>query len=186
METTFLLVAIGLVAIIVAVWLFRTYNHLVLLRNETKNAFAQLDTEFQQRMDLVPALVSAVKGYAKHERETLEQVIQARAAAVSATSEDEKLLTDNDLGSAIGRLLLVAEAYPELQANVNFMDLQSNLASLERKINLARRIYNESVKSYNNAQQIFPANLVASSMGHEVAESLKADREASKPPKFEF
>lgn len=186
MESTFVLAAIVVVVVFVAIWLLRTYNYLVLLRNETKNAFAQLDAEFQQRMDLVPALVSAVKGYAKHERETLEQVIQARAAAVGATSNDEKLLTDGNLGSAIGRLLVVAEAYPDLQANANFMDLQGNLTSLERKINLARRIYNESVKSYNNAQQIFPANLVAQSMGHVEAEPLKAQEEASKPPKFEF
>jgi LemA protein len=83
-------------------------------------------------------------------------------------------------------LLLVVEAYPELQANVSFMDLQNNLTALERKINMARRIYNESVKSYNNAQQVFPANLVASSMGHQEADVLKADAEASKPQKFEF
>jgi LemA protein len=180
-----LLVVVGLLAA-VAIWLFLTYNRLVLLRNETKNAFAQIDTEFQQRLDLVPALVSAVKGYAKHERETLEAVTQARAAAVSAKSDDDKLVTDGALSTALGRLMLVVEAYPELQANENFMDLQNNLTNLERKINLARRIYNESVKSYNNAQQVFPANLVASSMGHQEADVLKADAEASKPQKFEF
>lgn len=169
-----------------ALYLKNTFNRLVILRNSTLTAFAQIDTELQQRLDLVPALVATVKGYASHEKQTLEAVISARAAAVSASGPAERLNQNESLTASLGKLMLLAEAYPNLKADASFLDLQSQLAQLERKINLARRFYNETVLVYNTAQQQFPANLVAQRLGYSPSQSYSAKPEAAEPPKFEF
>ena len=179
------LVGFLVIAALIGLYIWQTYNRLVVLRNSVDTALSQIETELQQRLDLVPALVTTVKGYAKHEQETLEKVIQARARALGAKGSD--LIRENDiLGEALSKLLLLTENYPNLKADTSFLNLQGQLENLERRINLARRFYNESVLVYNNAQQQFPANLVARPFKYETGELYKARSEAQAPPKFDF
>jgi LemA protein len=137
------------------------YNSLVNLRNQIKNAWAQIDVQLKRRHDLIPNLVETVRGYAKHERDVFENVTAARSRAMGASGVGEKSLTENSLSSAIGRLFAVAENYPELKANTNFLALQEELSSTENRIAFARQNYNDQVLFYNNKIQMFPSNLVA-------------------------
>jgi LemA protein len=177
-------------AIIVAVIAFgiAIYNNLVNLRNRVKNAFAQIDVQLTRRYDLIPNLVEAVKGYIKHERETLEAVIKARNAAVSSldaakadpsNAEAIKKLgaAEGLLGGALGRLFALSEAYPDLKANQNMMQFQEELASTENKVAFARQAFNDAVLSYNNAAQNFPNNAVAGMFRFETASFLDIDSE---------
>jgi LemA protein len=177
-------------AIIVAVIAFgiAIYNNLVNLRNRVKNAFAQIDVQLTRRYDLIPNLVEAVKGYIKHERETLEAVIKARNAAVSSldtakadpsNAEAIKKLgaAEGLLGGALGRLFALSEAYPDLKANQNMMQFQEELASTENKVAFARQAFNDAVLSYNNAAQNFPNNVVAGMFRFESASFLDIDSE---------
>ena len=142
-----------------------TYNRLVGLRQRANQAFADIDVQMQQRHDLVPNLVETVKGYAAHEEGTLEAVTAARAAATSATGVEQKVQAENALTGALRQLFAVAEAYPDLKANQNFLGLQSELADLENKIAAARRFFNNAVSEYNASIQQFPAVLLAGPMG---------------------
>ena len=142
-----------------------TYNRLVGLRQRANQAFADIDVQMQQRHDLVPNLVETVKGYAAHEKGTLEAVTAARAAATSATGVEQKVQAENALTGALRQLFAVAEAYPDLKANQNFLGLQSELADLENKIAAARRFFNNAVSEYNASIQQFPAVLLAGPMG---------------------
>ena len=142
-----------------------TYNRLVGLRQRANQAFADIDVQMQQRHDLVPNLVETVKGYAAHEKGTLEAVTAARAAATSATGVEQKVQAENALTGALRQLFAVAEAYPDLKANQNFLGLQSELADLENKIAAARRFFNNAVSEYNASIQQFPAVLLAGAMG---------------------
>ncbi|HEX6260358.1 MAG TPA: LemA family protein [Woeseiaceae bacterium] len=175
-------------AIIVAVIAYgiAIYNNLVNLRNRVKNAFAQIDVQLTRRYDLIPNLVEAVKGYIKHERETLEAVIRARNAAVSsldaakadpANGEAIKKLgaAEGLLGGALGRLFALSEAYPDLKANQNMMQFQEELASTENKVAFARQAFNDSVLSYNNAAQNFPNSIVAGMFRFDTASFLDID-----------
>jgi LemA protein len=177
-------------AIIVAVIAYgiAIYNNLVNLRNRVKNAFAQIDVQLTRRYDLIPNLVEAVKGYIKHERETLEAVIKARNAAVSSldtakadpsNAEAIKKLgaAEGLLGGALGRLFALSEAYPDLKANQNMMQFQEELASTENKVAFARQAFNDAVLSYNNATQNFPNNVVAGMFRFESASFLDIDSE---------
>ena len=177
-------------AIIVAVIAYgiAIYNNLVNLRNRVKNAFAQIDVQLTRRYDLIPNLVEAVKGYIKHERETLEAVIRARNAAVSSldaakadpsNAEAIKKLgaAEGLLGGALGRLFALSEAYPDLKANQNMMQFQEELASTENKVAFARQAFNDTVLSYNNAAQNFPNNIVAGMFHFETASFLDIDSE---------
>ena len=177
-------------AIIVAVIAYgiAIYNNLVNLRNRVKNAFAQIDVQLTRRYDLIPNLVEAVKGYIKHERETLEAVIKARNAAVSSldaakadpsNAEAIKKLgaAEGLLGGALGRLFALSEAYPDLKANQNMMQFQEELASTENKVAFARQAFNDAVLSYNNAAQNFPNNTVAGMFRFETASFLDIDSE---------
>ncbi len=150
-----------------AFWVVSVYNGLVRGRNKVREAWSGICVQLKRRHDLVPSLVSTVKGYAAHERKTLEQVTAARARAVSAEGGDVGGVSaaENDLGAALRSLLAVAERYPDLKANANFLDLQSNLSALENDIQMARRYYNGSVREQNNLVGQFPANLVAGSFG---------------------
>lgn len=184
-----LLIAIVLLLILAGLlgtWLWATYNALVRVRNEAQTAWGQVDTETQRRLDLVPALVNTVQGYASHERETLEDVIQARAQAAAAGPSAEGDASQDFLSSALGKLFALQEAYPNLKADQNFQDLQNQLSNVERQINLARRIYNEQVKIYNTKQQEFPANLVAKRFGHNEAQLFAAKTGADEPPTVSF
>ena len=140
-----------------------TYNALVRVRNEVKNAWAQIDVQLKRRHDLIPNLVETVKGYATHEKETLERVISARARAVDATNSGIEAQTkaEGELGTALGRLMMVVEQYPDLQANQNFLALQEELTSTENKIGFSRQFFNDQVMVYNTKVETFPTNMVA-------------------------
>ena len=182
----FLAIIVALIAYGIAI-----YNNLVNLRNRVKNAFAQIDVQLTRRYDLIPNLVEAVKGYMKHERETLDAVIKARNAAVSSldaakidpsNAEAIKKLgaAEGLLGGALGRLFALAEAYPDLKANQNMMQFQEELASTENKVAFARQAFNDSVLAYNNAAQNFPNNIVAGMFRFESASFLDIEVEAKR------
>ena len=155
------LIVIGIVAVIVIVAVASMYNGLVKLRNNRENAFANIDVQLKQRYDLVPQLVNAVKGYAGHEKETLEKVTAARAAAMKANTVDEKVAADKALSGALAGLRVSLEAYPELKANENFLQLQNELADIENKLSAARRFFNSATREFNNACEVFPSNIIA-------------------------
>jgi len=158
-------IIILIVVVVIALWLISIYNGLVKLRNNRENAFANIDVQLKQRYDLVPQLVATVKGYAAHEKELLEKITQARTAAMSATTTNEKIEADNQLSSALAGLKVSVEAYPDLKANQNFMQLQTELADIENKLASVRRFFNSATKELNNAVQTFPSNLIAGMFG---------------------
>jgi LemA protein len=150
-------------AIIAALILFLIvfYNRLVQLRNHRENAFADIDVQLKQRYDLIPQLVETVKGYAKHEKDTLTRVVELRNQAVAATSIDDKIAIENQLSSALAGLKITLEAYPDLKANQNFLQLQEEMSDIENKLAAVRRFFNSATKEFNNAVQTFPSNLIA-------------------------
>ena len=162
MSTTLIVI---IVAIVVVLFLISMYNNLVKLRNNRENAFANIDVQLKQRYDLIPQLVSTVKGYATHERELLERVTAARTAAMSATVINDKIQAENALSSALAGLKVSVEAYPDLKANQNFLQLQAELSDIENKLAATRRFFNSATKELNNAVQTFPANLIAGMFG---------------------
>jgi len=159
------LIILLVVAAVVVLLLVGTYNRLVGLRQRANQAFADIDVQLQQRHDLIPNLVETVKGYATHEASTLEAVTNARAATSSARSVDEKVQAENMLTGALRQLFAVAESYPDLKANQNFLSLQAELADIENKLAAARRFFNGSVGEFNAATQQFPAALIAGPFG---------------------
>ena len=154
-------IVVIIVAVILVIWGVSMYNGLVKLRNNRENAFANIDVQLKQRFDLVPQLVSTVKGYATHEKEVLEKVTAARAAAMSATTIDEKVAADKAMSSALSGLKVSLEAYPELKANQNFLQLQTELSDIENKLAAARRFFNSATREFNNACEVFPSNILA-------------------------
>ncbi len=183
-------IALGVIALLIVVFI-AIYNGLVGLRNQVKNAWAQIDVQLKRRYDLIPNLVETVKGYMKHERETLEAVTQARnlaqAGAAAATGAAERGKLEGALSSALSRLLAVAEAYPDLKANQNFMSLQEELTSTENKISFARQFYNDAVLRYNNQTQMFPSNLVANMAGFKAEQFFEVTvAEERAAPKVSF
>jgi LemA protein len=157
-----------IVAVVLAVLLIGIYNRLVALRQNANQAFADIDVQLRQRHDLIPNLVETVKGYAAHEKTTLEAVIQARNSAVTAErSGDPKAMgaAEGMLGAALGRLIALAEAYPDLKANTNFQQLQAELSDIENKLAAARRFFNSAVGEYNTGREQFPASLIAGAFG---------------------
>ncbi|MBI1357323.1 MAG: LemA family protein [Acidobacteria bacterium] len=156
----FAIVFVTLLAVF-GVWLAAGYNSLVALRNIVKNAWAQIDVQLERRHDLIPNLIETVKGYAAHERETLDAVIRARSAAISAKGVAEQSQAEEQLSGVLGRLMLVVEQYPELKANQNFLALQEELTSTENRIGFARQAYNDAVMGFNTQAQSFPLNLIA-------------------------
>lgn len=161
--STGLIILIGVAAVILLLVAFvvGNYNGLVQLRNRVKDQWSQIDVLLKRRADLIPNLVETVKGYASHESETLEAVIAARNKVVGATNTEDEIKADGELSRALGRLMAVAEAYPDLKANTNFMDLQNNLKDTEDKIQYARQFYNDSVLNYKNKLEMFPSNIIA-------------------------
>lgn len=178
-------VIIGIAVILVAM-MVGTYNGLVRLRNQVKNAWAQIDVQLKRRYDLIPNLVETVKGYMQHERQTLEAVTNARNVAQSASGAGaaERGRVEGALGAALARLLVVAEAYPDLKANQNFLALQEELTATENRISFSRQFYNDSVLRYNNKTQMFPSSIMASMFGFQAGEFFEvtatAEREAPK------
>ena len=184
---TSFLIFIGIIAAIVF-WAIGIYNRLVNERNRVRNGFAQIDVQLTRRHDLIPNLVEAVKGYMKHERETLEGVVAARNAAVSSLNTAKadpanaaaikKLgASEGALGSALGRLFALAEAYPDLKANQNMMQFQEELASTENKVAFSRQAFNDAVLSYNNTAENFPNNVIANSFSFDLASFLEIEGE---------
>ena len=157
-------VIIGLALLIVA-WLVAIYNRLVALRQTTNQSWSDVDVQLKQRHDLIPNLVETVKGYASHERGTLDAVIQARNAALTAKGPEAAGAAEGQLGAALGRLFALSEAYPDLKANTNFLQLQGELGDIENKIAAARRFYNASVSEYNAMRESFPAVMFAGGFG---------------------
>lgn len=158
------MILIGVVVVLVLYLIF-TYNNLVSLRNNRENAFANIDVQLKQRHDLIPQLVATVKGYAAHEKELLEKVTAARSAAINATSINEKIDAENALTSALNGLRVSVEAYPDLKANQNFMQLQTEISDLENKLAASRRFFNSATKELNTGVQTFPAVLFAGMLG---------------------
>lgn len=162
MSATIIIIA---VVVLLVIWAVSIYNSLVRLRNNRENAFANIDVQLKQRFDLVPQLVSTVKGYAAHESSVLEKITNARAAAVNATSIGDKIAADQQLSSALAGLKVSVEAYPELKANQNFMQLQTELADIENKLAAARRFFNSATRELNTSVQSFPNNILAGMFG---------------------
>lgn len=161
---TVLLIILGIIVLLV-LWGAGIYNNLVRLRNNRENAFANIDVQLQQRHDLVAQLVATVKGYAQHEKEVLERVTNARAAAMNATSINDKIQAENNLSSALAGLKVSVEAYPDLKANQNFLQLQNEIADIENKLAAVRRFFNSATRELNNAVQTFPSNILAGMFG---------------------
>ena len=184
---TWVAIVVVVVAVLLLLWLVLLYNGLVQKRNRVDNAWAQIDVQLKRRRDLIPNLVETVKGYAAHERGTFEAVTQARAAASAAQSPAATAAAEGVLSQALGRLFAVAEAYPELKANQNFLDLQGQLRDTEDKIAISRQVYNDTVLTYNNAIQVFPAVLLAGVLGFRAREFFELEAtDDREPPAVSF
>jgi len=178
------------IVVILALFAMSTYNGLVRLRNNRENAFADIDVQLKQRHDLIPQLVETVKGYTKHENETLVRLTQARTAAISANDIDRKIDAENQLSAALNGLRITVEAYPDLKASKNFMQLQEEMADIENKLAAVRRYFNSTTKEYNNQVETFPANIFAGLFGFrrekmfDVGEQQRI--QLDKPPTISF
>lgn len=180
---------------LICIWGFGKYNTLVEKEENVETAWAQVENQYQRRMDLVPQLVGVVKGYAQHESNTLEAVIEARSKATSITIDANSLTEENlhafqaaqgELGSALSRLMAISESYPDLKANQNFLELQSQLEGTENRLAVARNAYNEQVRIFNISVRRFPDNIVAGMFGFEKKALFQAAEEAHKAPVVEF
>ena len=184
-----LLIVFGVI-VLIGLFVMMVYNRLVALRQTTRQAWGDIDVQLKQRHDLVPNLVETVKGYASHEKETLESVVKARQQAVDASSVKDLAEAENVLSGALRQLFALSESYPDLKANENFLSLQNELADLENKIAAARRFFNNAVSEYNTAREQFPAVLLANSFGFneadffEVAANERAAVNAAPSVKF--
>jgi LemA protein len=180
------LIVLLAIVLLVVVALVLFYNNLVRLRNRVDNSWAQIEVQLKRRWDLIPNLVETVKGYAAHERETFEAVTQARARAQQAQTPGETAAAEGILGAALGRLFAVAEAYPELQADENFRQLQDELAQTENRIAVSRQVYNDTVLTYNNAIQTVPGLLVAGPFGFAKRDFFEAEETQREAPRVTF
>jgi LemA protein len=158
-------IIILVIVVLLVIWCVYIYNNLVKLRNNRENAFANIDVQLKQRHDLVPQLVATVKGYADHEKEVFQRVTEARSAAMGANTINDKIQAENALTSALSGLKVSLEAYPELKANQNFLQLQSEVSDLENKLAAVRRFFNSATRELNNAVQTFPSNIFAGMFG---------------------
>ena len=187
MSTSIIIGIIILILIILAVvGIIFMYNNLVGLRNRVKNAWSQIDVQLNRRADLIPNLVETVKGYAKHEKGVFEEVTKARSGIMNAQTVQESAEANNMLTGALKSLFAVAENYPDLKANQNFRDLQSQLAETEDKIAYSRQFYNDTVLMYNNKIQMFPSNLIARQFNFTEAEFFEVEESARSVPKVQF
>ncbi|MGO9602024.1 MAG: LemA family protein [Candidatus Binataceae bacterium] len=175
-----------LVIIAIAVWAIVAYNSLVRLKNEVDGSWRQIDVQLKRRHDLIPNLVEAVKGYMQYERDTLTQVVDARAKAVSAPDQASRMAAENQLTAGIGKLLAVMENYPQLKADQNVLRLQEELTTTENQIAFARQAYNDVVLSLNTRIETFPSNLIASNFGFHGAEYFKGGPEDQAVPKVDL
>ena len=179
-------IVVIVVLVLAGLWFLAAYNGLVRGRNRVDNAWGQIEVQLKRRYDLIPNLIETVKGYAAHEQETFEQVVEARNRAQSATTPEEQAGAENVLTGALRRLFALAEAYPQLRATENFQQLQGELSDTENKIAVSRQIYNDSVLSYNNRVQTVPTNIVAGMTGFTIRQFFDAPTEADQPPRVQF
>lgn len=183
-------IIILVIVVLLAIWCVSLYNNLVKLRNNRENAFANIDVQLKQRHDLVPQLVATVKGYATHEREVLQRVTEARTAAMGATTINDKINAENALTSALAGLKVSLEAYPDLKANQNFMQLQNEIADLENKLAAVRRLFNSATRELNNAVETFPSNIFAKMFGFKKEPMFEVPQEEravyDKAPEIKF
>ena len=183
------IILLGLVVFVVVLfgWAIGIYNGLVGLRNQVKNAWAQIDVQLKRRHDLIPNLVETVKGYAGHEAGTLQAVTEARAKAVSAEGVGPQSKAEGELSSALGRLMVVVEQYPDLKANQNFLGLQEELSSTENRIGFSRQHYNDSVMTYNTKTEVVPASIIAGTFNFKQEEFFELSDEGERAvPKVSF
>jgi LemA protein len=179
---------ICLVVVLLVIWLIVSYNRLVRQRNQVEASWAQIDVQLKRRYDLIPNLVETVKGYAAHEKGTLDAVIQARNSAVAASNSDPatRAAADNQVSQTLGRLFALAEAYPNLKANENFLALQAELTNTEDRIAYSRQFYNSSVQTYNNATQVIPTNIIAGMMGFKTKDYFETQGDERGPVQVQF
>jgi LemA protein len=180
------LIVVLVIVVLLVLWVISTYNSLVSLRNKVKDQWAQIDTVLKRRFDLIPNLVETVKGYAKHESETLEAVIAARNTYVSANAPEDQMKADGELTKAISKLFALSEAYPELKANENFNSLQKELSETEDKIQYARQFYNDIVRKYNTKRETFPTVLIAGMLGFKEVNFFEASAEERQNVQVKF
>ena len=187
METgTVILIIVGVVILLLVFFVIGTFNSLIQLRNRVSDQWAQIDVQLKRRADLIPNLVETVKGYATHEKETFEAVISARNNFKSATTPEAEMKAAGEMTQAIGRIFALAEAYPDLKANTNFIQLQGELSGLEEKIAYARQFYNDSVLTYKNKLEMFPTNIVAGMFNFEAKPFFEVDEATREVPKVSF
>ena len=174
------------VLVLLVIWYFSTYNSLISLRNRKDDQFSQIDVQLKRRADLIPNLVETVKGYAKHESKTLEDVIKARNTYTTAHTVDEKVKASGEITNALNKLFALSESYPDLKANTNFMSLQNDLKDTEDKISMARQFYNDTVLTYNNKVERIPSNIVANIGGFKKGEFFQIDEKEKEAPTVKF
>lgn len=175
-----------IILVVLALIFISIYNSLVGKRNKVKNSWGQIDVQLKRRFDLIPNLVETVKGYAGHEKTTFEQVTEARTKYLSAGTPEDMMKANGELTQVLGRLFAVAEAYPELKANTNFLELQAELSKTEDKISFARQFYNDVVMEFNNAVQMFPSSFVASITGFREEAFFNIDESEKNAPQVKF
>ena len=194
-KNTVIWITVVAVVAIVAIWAVKSYNNLVVAEESVTTEWANVESQYQRRADLIPNLVATVKGYATHEQETLDAVVSARAKATQVTIDSENLTPEKlqefqaaqgAVGSALGRLLAVAERYPDLKANQNFLDLQEQLEGTENRIQVARQKFNSTAQAYNTSIRRFPTNIVAGLFGFDKKAYFEAEAGAEKAPQVAF
>ncbi len=180
------LIIVGVIILLLVIYVIVTYNGLVNLKNTIKDAWAGIDVLLKRRNDLIPNLVETVKGYAKHEKTTLDAVIEARNKAVDASTPAAEMQAAGELTNALGRLFALSESYPDLKANTNFLDLQNNLTDTENQISNARQIYNDAVMVYKNKLEMFPSNIIANMFGFKPEAFFEAAEAEKETPQVKF
>jgi len=176
----------GGILVVIIVWIVLAYNGLIRLRNRTDEAWSDIDVQLKRRYDLIPNLINTVKGYAAHEKDVFEKVTEARSRAMGAGNATDKGQAENMLTGALKSLFALAEAYPDLKANQNFLELQRELSDTENKIQASRRFYNGNVRDLNTKIEVFPINLIASSMGFPKRDFFEAEETEKETPKVQF
>lgn len=180
-----LYIVIGIIALLI-IYIFITFNGLVKLNNRVKEAFATMDVYLKKRWDLIPNIVETVKGYAKHEKETLKEVIELRNSAYDSMSDEEKITTNNKINSVMSKIMALAESYPDLKANENFVDLSKQLSKVEDEIANSRKYFNGTVRDFNNKVEMFPSNIIAGLLGYKSKRMFEASDEEKKNVKVEL
>lgn len=180
------LIIILAIVVLIVLYVISTYNALVTLRNKVRDQWSQIDVVLKNRCDLIPNVVETVKGYAKHEKGTLEAVINARNKAVSATTKEDEMEANGEVTQALSRLFALTESYPDLKANENFINLQNKLDEVEEKIRFARQFYNDTVLTYRNKLEMFPSNIVANMFGFKPEAFFEATEEERKNVQVKF